>query len=425
MKNYKVKNIKAREILNSKGEPAIEAEVETDNGVFLASVPSGTSTGKYEAYELLDKGKRCQGKGVLKAIKNIEKIIAPKLKGKNSCEQEKIDLLMREMDKTNNKSKLGANAILAVSIAMCRACASAENISLAKHIADLSKSKLSRQLTMPCMLMIEGGLHAGNNLNFQEFMLIPTNNKNSFSKNLEIVTEIYHKLGKIIEKEYGRNAINVGMEGGFAPPLKSAEQALDLIKQAIQKCGYNNKVKIIIDAAASEFHKNQKYKIGNKTFTSSELLNYYKKLCEKYPILGIEDPFAEKDFDGWKIAKQIPCQFIIGDDLCVTNLNKIKQARENNFINGIIVKPNQIGTVSETISACKYALDNNIKIFVKHRSGETNDDFMADLAVGVNAYGIMAGAPCRGERAAKYNRMLTLLNNSAKSGIPARKASWI
>ena len=410
MKNFKVKNIKAREILNSKGEPAVEAEVETGNGVFRASVPSGTSTGKYEAYELLDKGKRCQGKGVLKAIKNIKKVIAPKLKGKNSCSQEKIDLLMREIDKTKNKSKLGANAILAVSIAMCRAGASAENISIARHIANLSKLKLSKQTTLPCMLMIEGGLHAGNSLNFQEFMLIPTNTKNSFSKNLEIVTEIYHKLGKIIEKKYGRNAINVGMEGGFAPPLKSSEQALDLIKQAIRKCKRDNKVKIIIDAAASEFYKNKKYKIENKSLASNELLNYYKALCEKYPILGIEDPFAENDFNGWEIARQIPCEFIIGDDLTVTNLHKIKQAKENNFINGIIVKPNQIGTVSETISACKYALGNNIKIFVKHRSGETNDDFIADLAVGVNAYGIMAGAPCRGERVAKYNRMLKLNN---------------
>ena len=411
----KIKNIKAREILNSKGEPAVEAEVETDNKVFFASVASGTSTGKYEAYELLDKGKRYQGKGVLKAVKNIEKIIAPKLKGKNPSEQEKIDLLMRGMDNTNNKSKLGANAILAVSIAVCRAGASARNIALSRHISNLSKSKSSKQSPLPCMLMIEGGLHAGNNLNFQEFMLVPTNNKNSFSKNLEIVTTIYHKLGKIIEKEYGKNAINVGMEGGFAPPLKTAEQALDLIKKATQKCGYNNQVKIIIDAAASEFHKARKYKIANKIYNSSQLINYYKKLCEKYQIQGIEDPFAENDFDAWKIAKQIPCEFIIGDDLTVTNLKKIKQARENNFINGIIVKPNQIGTVSETISACKYAMDNNIKIFVKHRSGETNDDFIADLAIGVNAYAIMAGAPCRGERTAKYNQMLKIYEKNNKN----------
>ena len=332
------------------------------------------------------------------------------MKGENPCDQEKIDLLMRELDGTNNKSKLGANAILAVSIAVCRTGARARNISLARHIAFLSKSKLSKQSPLPCMLMIEGGLHAGNNLNFQEFMLIPSSAKNSFSKNLEMLSEIYQELGKIIEKKYGKSAINVGMEGGFAPPLKSAEQALNLITQTIKARGYNNKVKIIIDSAASEFYENKIYKVDEKNFTSKEFLNYYKKLCKKYPIIGIEDPFAENDFDGWNLAKQIPCEFIIGDDLTVTNLEKIKYAKKNNFINAIIVKPNQIGTVSETIASCKFAAGNNIKIFVKHRSGETNDDFIADLAVGVNAYGIMAGAPCRGERVAKYNRMLKLTN---------------
>lgn len=409
MKKSKIKNIKAREILNSRGEPAIEAEIETNDGNFFASVPSGASKGKYEARELRDKDKRYQGKGVLKAINNIEKIIAPKLKGKNPCEQKKIDEIMRELDGTNNKSKLGANAILAVSIAVCRACANAQNIAISRHIAHLSKSKSSKQYPLPCLLMIEGGLHAGNNLDFQEFMLIPAYAKNSFSKNLEMQTEIYHELGKIIEKKFGRTAINVGMEGGFAPPIKSSEQALDLIAQAVKKCGSYNKVKIIIDAAASEFYENKKYKINGKIFSNSELLNYYKKLVKKYPIAGIEDPFAENDLQGWQMAKKLPCQFIIGDDLTVTNLEKIKTAKQNNFINAVIIKPNQIGTVSETIDSSKFAADSNIKIFVKHRSGETNDDFIADLAIGIGAYGIMAGAPCRGERTAKYNRLLKLI----------------
>ncbi|MCK4355379.1 phosphopyruvate hydratase [Candidatus Parcubacteria bacterium] len=409
MKKSKIKNIKAREILNSRGEPAIEAEIETNDGNFFASVPSGASKGKYEARELRDKDKRYQGKGVLKAINNIEKIIAPKLKGKNPCEQKKIDEIMRELDGTNNKSKLGANAILAVSIAVCRAGAGAQNIALSRHIAYLSKLKQTKQYPLPCLLMIEGGLHAGNNLDFQEFMLIPAYAKNSFSKNLEMQTEIYHELGKIIEKKFGRTAINVGMEGGFAPPIKSSEQALDLIARAVKKCGSNNKVKIIIDAAASEFYENKKYKINGKIFTNSELLNYYKKLVKKYPIAGIEDPFAENDLQGWQMAKKLPCQFIIGDDLTVTNLEKIKTAKQNNFINAVIIKPNQIGTVSETIDSSKFAADSNIKIFVKHRSGETNDDFIADLAIGIGAYGIMAGAPCRGERTAKYNRLLKLI----------------
>jgi enolase len=409
MKKSKIKNIKAREILNSRGEPAIEAEIETNDGNFFASVPSGASKGKYEARELRDKDKRYQGKGVLKAINNIEKIIAPKLKGKNPCEQKKIDEIMRELDGTNNKSKLGANAILAVSIAVCRAGAGAQNIALSRHIAYLSKLKQTKQYPLPCLLMIEGGLHAGNNLDFQEFMLIPAYAKNSFSKNLEMQTEIYHELGKIIEKKFGRTAINVGMEGGFAPPIKSSEQALDLIARAVKKCGSNNKVKIIIDAAASEFYENKKYKINGKIFSNSELLNYYKKLVKKYPIAGIEDPFAENDLQGWQMAKKLPCQFIIGDDLTVTNLEKIKTAKQNNFINAVIIKPNQIGTVSETIDSSKFAADSNIKIFVKHRSGETNDDFIADLAIGIGAYGIMAGAPCRGERTAKYNRLLKLI----------------
>lgn len=409
MKKSKIKNIKAREILNSRGEPAIEAEIETNDGNFFASVPSGASKGKYEARELRDKDKRYQGKGVLKAINNIEKIIAPKLKGKNPCEQKKIDEIMRELDGTNNKSKLGANAILAISIAVCRAGAGAQNIALSRHIAYLSKLKQTKQYPLPCLLMIEGGLHAGNNLDFQEFMLIPAYAKNSFSKNLEMQTEIYHELGKIIEKKFGRTAINVGMEGGFAPPIKSSEQALDLIARAVKKCGSNNKVKIIIDAAASEFYENKKYKINGKIFSNSELLNYYKKLVKKYPIAGIEDPFAENDLQGWQMAKKLPCQFIIGDDLTVTNLEKIKTAKQNNFINAVIIKPNQIGTVSETIDSSKFAADSNIKIFVKHRSGETNDDFIADLAIGIGAYGIMAGAPCRGERTAKYNRLLKLI----------------
>ncbi len=413
MNNHTVKSIKAREILDSRGIPTIEVELITDIGSFFASVPSGTSTGKNEAKELRDKGKRYQGKGVLKAVENVEKIISPELKGKDVVQQKEIDEIMIELDGRKDKSKLGANAILGVSMAICRAGAAANNIPLYQYIfqlrdPDSQRVWVSLLLPRPCFLMIEGGVHAGNDLDFQEFMIQPR--EDGFSKNLETGTEIYHTLKEILEEEQGKSSINVGLEGGFTPSLRFPEQALDLIVRAIEKAGHKDRIGIILDCAASQFYKDGKYKMQMGVFIRQGFLRYYSDLISKYPITGLEDPFSEDDWQGFKeITKNVDSKInIIGDDLLVTNLEKVKKAVKENACNAMIVKPNQIGTVSETLEVVRYAKENNFKIFVKHRSGETKDDFIADLAVGVGADGIMAGAPARSERLAKYNRLLKI-----------------
>lgn len=407
--NYIIKSITAREILDSKGTPTIETELHTNIGVFRASVPSGVSKGKYEAKELRDNEERYQGMGVKNAIKNIEQIIAPKLIGKNLLQQKQIDDIMIKLDATKDKSRLGANAILSVSIAVCRAGASARKIPLYQYIAEIyKKNAIKFQIPYPCFLMIEGGAHAGNNLDFQEFMVIVK--QGCFAENLEIGQEIYQNLKKILISRYGKLNTNVGLEGGFTPDINLSEQALDLITEAKEKFNDENP-QIILDVAASEFFKDKKYKIARKKFSSDKFLDYYSSLIKKYSIIGIEDPFAQDDWKGFqKIVKMVNnnFQFVIGDDLTATNIDRVKKAMKKKAMNGLIIKPNQIGTVSETIQTIQYAKKHNIKIFVKHRSGETNDDFIADLAVGVNAYGIMAGAPARGERIAKYNRLLKI-----------------
>jgi len=387
----KIKNIKAREILNSRGNPTIEVELETDEGVFIASVPSGASKGKYEAVELRDGGKRYNGKGVLRAVENINKVIAPKLKGKNPIRQEIIDNLMVELDGTENKSKLGANAILAVSIAVCRAGAASKNISLWEYISQLAKTKPA--LPRPSVLVIEGGLHVGNKLDVQEFMIVPS--ADSFQEQIRLVAESYHTLRFILLKKYGEFATNVGYEGGLAAPAEKTEEALRLITEAIEKSGYKNKIKIAIDVAASTFYsKNGSYKFEGVTFTKDGFLGFYSDLVKKYPIISLEDPYDQEDWKGFqKITERLGKKItIIGDDLLACN--------------GLILKPNQIGTVTETLKAAELARFYGWKIMVSHRSGDTCDDFISDLAVGVGANFIKAGAPVRGERVAKYNRLL-------------------
>ena len=420
-----IKSIKAKEILNSRGEPTVEAELKTNLGVFRASVPSGASTGKYEAKELRDNQKRYFGKGVLGACKNINEIIAPKLKGKNPVKQKNIDQLMLELDGTKDKSKLGANAILAVSTAVCRAGAMAESLPLYKHIRNIAEKNSKNQFSVTpkfkvpfsCFNIINGGAHAENDLDIQEFMIVP--GFNSFSKNLEGVAEIYHTLKGILEKEVGNGATNVGDEGGFAPLLKKTKDALDLIIKAIKKAGYQNKIKIGLDCAASQFYKNRKYQIDGKTLTKEKLFDFYQEIIKEYPILFLEDPFAEQDWQAWelfkpKAKKQNKKVFLVGDDLTVTNQERIRKAISKDCIGGVIIKPNQIGTVIETIQAVNVAQDSNLKIIVSHRSGDTCDNFISDLAVGVGADFIKSGAPIRGERISKYNRLLKIereLNN--------------
>ncbi|TSC94488.1 MAG: enolase 1, (alpha) [Parcubacteria group bacterium Licking1014_1] len=419
----KIKNIIAREIKDSRGNPAIEVKLEISRGIFFASVPSGASTGKNEALELRDE----DGKGVKKAIENINKIIAPKLERRNPEEQKEIDQLMIDLDGTENKSKLGANAILAVSVAVCRAGAGAEKLPLYQHISELTDVRrpkalgrlTSQKIPLPMFNFIEGGAHAKNDLSIQEFIIIPQ--KEKFSENLVLCNKIFQNLKDIIEKNYG-SAI-FGDEGGFAPQVYKTEQALYLLKNAI---GSEN-AKIALDAAASQFYQDGKYKIDGQEFTDAELLEFYEDLISRFSIISIEDPFAEEDWNGFQsIVRHIACPpkpageggcdkiIIIGDDLTTTNIKRIKEAHNKNACNGVILKPNQIGTVTETIEAVKLAKSFGWKTIVSHRSGETMDDFIADLAVGLSTDFIKSGSPAKEERMVKYNRLLEIESELCK-----------
>jgi enolase len=403
----KIKSIKAREILDSRGWPTVEVNISTSSFSSKAAVPSGTSTGKYEAWELRDGGKRYYGKGVKKAVDNINKIIAPRIISKDSTKQKEIDRFLINLDGTKNKSRLGANAILAVSMAACRSGAKAQNLTLYKYIGKVFNFGI--KLPNPCFLMIEGALHAGNSLDIQEFMISPRGN--SFKEKLRAGTETYHTLGKILEENYGKAAINVGLEGGFtAPMLKKSEKALDLIKKSIKTAGYQKDIKIMLDVAASSFFKNNIYKFEGKTLSNEKLLNFYQKLIQKYPIFAIEDPFSEGDLKGFReISKLLNKKvLIVGDDLLVTNSERVNMANINKLCNAMILKLNQIGTVTEAIETAKLAKRFGWKIIVSHRSGETTDDFISDLAVGISAEFIKTGAPARGERVVKYNRLLEI-----------------
>jgi len=409
----KIKKVEAREILDSRGDPTIEVDLKTNYGVFRSSVPSGASTGKYEAKELRDGGKRYFGKGVLKAVENINQIIAPKIIGKDSSSQKEIDNLMIELDGTDDKSSLGANAICGVSLAVCRAGAGSKKLELFKYINEISKKiyKISvkePKLPDPLFNIINGGVHSGSELDVQEFMVAI--NEKSFSRKLQMISEIYHQLKELLLKRYGKLAINIGDEGGFAPPFTASEQALEFIFKAAEDLNYKTKTKVVLDVASSQFFKHGKYEMKIGIFTRDGLMRYYTDLLSKYPIMGLEDPFSEDDWEGFeqitkKLGKKI---LIIGDDLLVTNPKRIKKAKTRKAVNGMILKINQIGTVSEALEAAKLAKKFGWKIVVSHRSGETNDDFIADFAVGIEADFIKAGAPTREERIVKYNRLLRI-----------------
>jgi enolase len=403
----KIKAVKAREILDSRGLPTVEVDLTTEDGVFKALVPSGTSTGKKEALELRDGGVRYLGMGVLKAVLNVNKIIGPKILGMDPCKQKEIDEFLIKLDGHPNKSKLGANAILGVSLAVLRAGACSQGLPLWKWIAKLARTKPS--LPTPCFLYAEGGLHGKNDLEIQEFMVF-FQKAGSFKNQLRVGTETYHALGEIIRKKYGKNYTSTGMEGAFSPPCQDHEEVLELIERATKKTGFGKKSKIIIDAAASYFFKKGRYYFESEIISHEELLNYYLNLCQRHPIFGIEDPFAETDWQSFQaLTRKVKSKIsIIGDDLLATNFYLTMDAEEKQICNGLILKPNQAGTVTETIKTARYALKRNWQVFVKHRSGETYDTFIADLATGLGTGWIMAGAPTRGERVAKYNRLLII-----------------
>jgi enolase len=420
-----IKSIKARQILDSRGNPTVEVDVLTKDG-FLgrASVPSGASTGSREALELRDGDKsHFLGKGVLKAVKNINDIIAPKLVGKNVFDQRALDQLMLDLDGTENKEKLGANAILGVSMAICRAAALEKNKSVYEYLFEDLKVPNpvgTMRLPAPLMNIINGGAHASNNLDIQEFMIVP-HMKKSFSENLRAGVEVFHHLKKVLhDKGY---STNVGDEGGFAPDLKSHDEAIECILSAISKAGYKPGVDISIslDCAASEFYdeSTKTYKMQGKTYTSNEMISYYEHLMSLAPIYSIEDGFDESDREGFMAfqAKLGSKLVNVGDDLFVTNAKILKRGIENKEANAILVKVNQIGSLSETFDTLKLAYENGFKAIISHRSGETADSFIADLAVASGAGHIKTGSASRSDRIEKYNQLLRIeedLGDSAR-----------
>jgi enolase len=412
MKNTLIKNIRAREILDSRGNPTVEAKVFlVDGTIAKAAVPSGASTGTHEAVELRDKSKRYGGKGVLKAVKNINTIIAKELKNIDVTEQIKIDRKMIKLDATKNKSRLGANAILAVSLACARAGAKSKKQSLYRYIRETYKLKEKNWfLPIPTMNIINGGRHADNNLSCQEFMIVPINKK--FSERVRMGSQIFHALSALLHEKGYPTA--VGDEGGFAPDLLNNERAMQLIIKAIQNAGFipGKNVFLALDIAASEFYRGQKYYfMSSKEASSAEkVIRILESWVKKYPIISIEDALAEDDWENWvsitkKLAKKI---VLVGDDLFVTNTERIQKGIKEKVANAVLIKLNQIGTLTETIEAIYLAKKNNYKISISHRSGETADTFIADLAVAVNADFIKSGSLSRSERVEKYNRLMEI-----------------
>ncbi|MBS3114824.1 phosphopyruvate hydratase [Candidatus Woesearchaeota archaeon] len=409
--NSKIKKIKAREVLDSRGNPTVEVYLTTNSCCAKSIVPSGASTGIHEVLELRDNdGKRYSGKGVLKAVSNVNKIIAKKLVGLDCRKQREIDNILIELDGTKNKSKLGANAILGVSMAVCKAGAVCSDKHLYEYIQKLSNSKKT-MLPIPQMNIINSGNHAGIENDIQEHMIAPIGFK-SFKDALRAGVETYHALKGILKKKYGAKAILLGDEGGFAPPIADVDERLELLLKAVDESGYRGKIKLALDCAASEFHydKNGEYTILNKKYNKNELVDYYKNLIRKYPIVSIEDGMSQDDWEGWNllnktIGKKVQ---LVGDDLLVTNIGRIKMALEHKACNALLLKINQIGTITESIDAASISFKNRWNVVVSHRSGETEDSFIADLVVGLGSNQSKFGAPARSERTAKYNRLLRI-----------------
>ena len=418
MKDYLgIKNIEAIEVLDSRGNPTIQVEVVTEGGFSgVALVPSGASTGSFEAVELRDNDKsRFMGKGVQKAVENVNKKIAKKLMDMNVYDQRKIDEEMILLDDTLNKSNLGANAILGVSLAVAKAAANSLGMELYNYIGGINAS----QLPIPMMNILNGGKHSDNNINIQEFMIMPVGSI-TFAERLKRGVEVYHSLKKVLKsKGY---SVAVGDEGGFAPNLESEEEAIEVILEAVKQAGYEPKkdICIALDIASTEMYE-EAQKIGktgyyfwktDKFKTTEEMIEYIENLCNKYPIISVEDGLAEEDWEGWKTLTQKLGNKIqlVGDDLFVTNTKRLEKGIKENSANAILIKPNQIGTLTETLETIRLAKENGYKTIISHRSGETEDTTIADIAVAINAGQIKTGAPCRTDRVAKYNRLLNIEN---------------
>ena len=416
MKDFlKIENIKAMEILDSRGNPTVQVEVVTEGGFTgVAMVPSGASTGSFEAVELRDDNKeRYLSKGVLQAVQNVNKKIAREIEGMNVYEQVKIDKKLIEIDGTDNKARLGANAILGVSIAVARAAANSLGMSLYNYIGGIN----AKELPIPLMNIVNGGKHADSNLNIQEFMIMPVGARN-FKEGLRMGVEVYHNLKKVLKANGLSTA--VGDEGGFAPKVENEEEAIDIILEAIERAGYiaGKDVCLAIDVAATEMYE-EAQKIEKEGYyfwktnefkTREEMVEYIVDLTEKYPIISVEDGLAEEDWEGWKMLTNRIGENIqlVGDDLFVTNTRRLQKGIDNKIANSILIKLNQIGTLTETLNAIELAKKNGYKAVISHRSGETEDTTIADLAVATNSGQIKTGAPCRTDRVSKYNRLLNI-----------------
>lgn len=405
----KIIGVKARQVLDSRGTPTVEAEVLTSKGVFSAIVPSGASTGSFEAVELRDGGKPFGGKAVSKAVSNVNGPIASAVKGMDAVELRDIDEKLCRLDGTPNKGKLGANAILAVSMACSRAAAAEEGIPLYVFLARLAGNK-KLCLPVPQMNVINGGKHAGIENDFQEHMMAPTGAKN-FAEALEIGVEVYSALKSILKKKFGSSASLVGDEGGFASSkVKTVQERFDLVLGAAREVGREKKIVLALDSASSEFGVGGEYTVGGKKLTSEQLIDFYEQLVKDYPVYSLEDGMSEEDWNGWselnkRIGKKVQ---IVGDDLLVTNVERIKRAVGECSCNALLLKPNQIGSVSEAIDAALSARKAGWNVVVSHRSGETEDSFISDLVVGLGAGQSKFGAPCRSDRNAKYNQLLRI-----------------
>lgn len=420
-----IASIRGREILDSRGNPTVEAKVTTVSGVVaIASAPSGASTGRHEAIELRDLHKqRYLGKGVLEAVRNVNEKISSVLVGRSCINQREIDMIMCEADKSQNFSLLGANATTAVSMACAKAAAEVEGLSLYQHISKLISGNANPSTPLPLMNIVNGGKHAGNGIAIQEFMIAPFRTT-SISESIRIGSEIYHQLGIILSSNLGKSATNVGDEGGYSPTVSSVEIILKFITNAVKECGYamGNDIILGIDCAASNFWNEltNKYEIDGKGYSSDELFEYYRLLCDQYDIRVIEDPFREDDSLSYSEMTSIlghkTC--IVGDDIFVTNKDRVVKGIERSEANSVIIKVNQAGTLTGAMEALTTASSAGWGIIASHRSGETNDDWLADFSVGINADAMKAGAPARGERVVKYNRLMAMEQTNGESSQP-------
>ncbi|WEU39647.1 MAG: phosphopyruvate hydratase [Candidatus Odinarchaeum yellowstonii] len=405
-----IKRIHARQILDSRGNPTIEVDVLTETGALgRAAVPAGASKGRYEAVELRDGDlKNYHGKSVLKAVRNVNEAISKKLLGFNVLAQTEIDRILIELDGTENKSNLGANAILGVSLASAHAAANSLNIPLFEYLHINSGKYI---LPVPFMNIINGGTHAGNKLSIQEFLIAPTGAK-SFCEAVRMGSEVYHTLKNILVKKYGVAAKNIGDEGGFAPPMNFTFEALEALSTAIEETGYrvSKDISLAIDAAASVFYEKEYYYIDGERFTPHQMIDYYKQLYKKYRVVSIEDPFEENQFDLFKeLTRELNNKVqIIGDDIFTTNINRLLEGIKIGAANSILLKINQIGTLTEAFNTAKKAFEHNYSVMVSHRSGETEDTSIADIAVALSCGQIKSGAPARSERTAKYNQLIRI-----------------